>query len=273
MIRFLLQKDVVLDQKTGLMWPRNASLSEFPLSWAEAFDFVTKLNASGFGGAGDWRLPSRPELVSLISREAIHPSLPPGHPFLQVFHGYYWTATACARLPGQAWYVHLGGARIFKGMKANSYMVWPVRGTASGLLHGANGAASRFTAMDGVVQDEWTGLFWTLHADAGGKMLKWAEAFGVVEAMNRDRAFGRSDWRVPQIEEMESLVDLLRHSPALPEGHPFENVRDFYWSAATSRYDETYAWTLYLKDGAVGVGYKRHPEFYLWPVAGKSKLR
>jgi hypothetical protein len=30
---------------------------------------------------------------------------------------------SCARLPNQAWYIHLGGARVFKGMKHGSYMV------------------------------------------------------------------------------------------------------------------------------------------------------
>jgi len=51
----------------------------------------------------------------------------PGHPFTNIFTGYYWTSSSCARLPNQAWYIHLGGARVFKGMKYGSYMVWPVR--------------------------------------------------------------------------------------------------------------------------------------------------
>jgi hypothetical protein len=59
-----------------------------------------------------------------------------------------------------------------------------------------------------------------------------------------------------------------RHSPALPSDHPFNDVQDFYWSFTTSRYDTEYAWTLYLKDGAVGVGFKRFAEFFLWPVTG-----
>jgi len=33
-------------------------------------------------------------------------------------------------------------------------------------------------------------------------------------------------------------------------------------------YDINYAWVLYIEGGAVGVGYKRLSDFYLWPVRG-----
>jgi hypothetical protein len=56
----------------------------------------------------------------------------------------------------------------------------------------------------------------------------------------------------------------------LPPDHPFEEVQDFYWSSTTSVYHREYAWVLYMKDGAVGVGHKPLSEFYLWPVCGNS---
>jgi hypothetical protein len=58
------------------------------------------------------------------------------------------------------------------------------------------------------------------------------------------------------------------HSPALPQGHPFSNVADAYWSATTSIYDPPYAWTLYLTDGPIGVGHKPQPLFHVWAVRG-----
>ena len=61
---------------------------------------------------------------------------------------------------------------------------------------------------------------------------------------------------------------MSQHSPALQVDHLFVNVQEFYWSSTTSMYDINYAWVLYIKDGAVGVGYKPLPDFYLWPVRG-----
>ena len=45
---------------------------------------------------------------------------------------------------------------------------------------------------------------------------------------------GHTDWRMPTIRALESLVSLNTHSPALPTGHPFTRVRDAYWSSTTS---------------------------------------
>lgn len=279
--RFVVQNEVVIDQSSGLMWPRNASLYEFPLSWDEAFAFIETLNQSGYAGYANWRLPHRRELFSLLSHKTINPSLPDGHPFEQVFPGYYWSATTCARLPDQAWYIHMGGARVFKGMKYNAYMVWPVRkpedadGSSSSpaSLHyqertGTPREGTRFQVLSHMALDHASGLTWTLDANPYKKMISWPEAADLAARMNRESLHGYSDWRVPTIQDLESLVDLQQHTPALPRNHPFGDVQEFYWSATTSAYDSTYAWTLYLRDGAIGVGYKSQTEFYLWPVRG-----
>ena len=44
MRRFRLDHETVVDRQTGLMWPQNASLLEFPLSWGEALDATKELN-------------------------------------------------------------------------------------------------------------------------------------------------------------------------------------------------------------------------------------
>ena len=102
-------------------------------------------------------------------------------------------------------------------------------------------------------------------------MMDWQSAANAVQEMNSQSKYGYHDWRLPQIRELESLTDMSQSSPALPEHHPFVNVQKFYWSATTSRYDVHYRWTLYTEDGAVGVGYNQLPEFYLWPVRGKTQ--
>jgi hypothetical protein len=72
------------------------------------------------------------------------------------------------------------------------------------------------------------------------------------------------------IRELESLVDLNCHSPALESDHPFEHTAEGYWSATTSIYETRYAWVLYPRDGAVGVGYKPLREFCASAVRNPS---
>lgn len=200
--RFDSSEWTVTDRKTGLVWARNAGLSEFPLTWKEAFSFVDDMNRNRYAGYSNWRLPNRRESFSLVSHSRVNPSLPEDHPFANVFHGYYWTANTCARLPGQAWYVHFGGAKMYRGMKDASNMVWPVRERTSApaniaftgqircydekgqavpcekhslqhmaLAAGIQWPEPRFHVQDATVLDRLTGLTWTREARCGHHLL------------------------------------------------------------------------------------------------------
>ncbi|MFP4308047.1 MAG: DUF1566 domain-containing protein [Desulfococcaceae bacterium] len=295
--RFAVEDDAVRDRLTGLIWSRDANPGEFPMSWPEGLEFIAELNRDRFLAESDWRPPNRRELFSLASHVQINPSLPEGHPFENVFPGYCWTSTTVARLPEQAWYVHLGGARLFKGMKHGSYMVWPVRGGDGGKIRlprtgqrrcfnpkGATDCAGigqdgevqaglpwpepRMATDGEIVNDRLTGRVWTRNADLTGGPVSWSDALARVAALNRENAHGFSDWRLPSIRELESLTDMDAHSPAIAGADNFENIRDFYWSATTSVYDPTYAWTFYSRDGIIGVGFKAKTEFGVWAVRG-----
>jgi hypothetical protein len=73
-------------------------------------------------------------------------------------------------------------------------------------------------------------------------------------------------WRLPNINELGSLVDCSRHTPALPLEHPFRGMEDVYWSSTTSLFEPNWAWALYLDKGAIGVGQKTQARFHLWAV-------
>jgi len=255
--RFDIQGKAVFDRLTGLSWTKNASPAEFPLTWAEAFEAVKQLGESGYGGIQGWRLPTRRELFSLMSHQHVNPALPAGHPFTDVFSGYYWTASMCARLKDQAWYVHLGGGRIYRGMRYGSYMVWPV----SGPEEAAAGPSNRFAVYDRTILDRLTKRMWLQPVKEMLWPMEWEKALGLIREFNDAGIDGYADWRLPNIRELESLVDLNRHSPALAPGGFPGALAEGYWSSTTSLYETRYAWVLYPRDGAVGVGFKRLPEF------------
>lgn len=62
--RLQVSGEVVLDQATGLRWNRRAS--RYPLSFAEAQEYVAQLNAQQMHGIDRWRVPTVNELLSLL---------------------------------------------------------------------------------------------------------------------------------------------------------------------------------------------------------------
>ena len=285
--------NAVLDCLTGLIWCRNANLAEFPLTWQESLDFVVTMNREQRFGQRDWRMPNRRELRSLLSLQTRLPALPEHHPFIDVFNGWYWSATTAAISPAHAWYVALDGARMFYGGKDQSFMLWPVRGAdlnvlprtgqrlcydAAGkilacagsgqdgeLLNGAAWPEPRFEILPAGVLDRLTGLLWWRSANLTAQPVVWRAALAALTELNRKDA--ENDWRLPTINELEALVDCATHSPALPSGHPFDDVQDIYWSSSSSLFEPDWAWALYLGKGATGVGQKRLAEFSVWGVA------
>jgi hypothetical protein len=255
---------------SGLIWTRNANIFQFPMIWHEARSRAEEMNRKSADGYDGWRLPHRNELFGIVSHANINPALPDTHPFVNVFPGYYWTATPCVRLPDQVWYVHLGGARVQRGIKQGSYLVWPVRGGNDMTLEATG--KPRFQDIGGTVLDLLTGLSWIKDADAMHRSVGWADAVDGAEKLNRSNTYEYCDWRLPNIRELASLVDMGQHTPALSKNHPFINLRQAYWSSTTSIYDPRYAWVVEFTDGAVGVGFKPLSEFHAWYVRSDTDL-
>ena len=273
--RFNAQGETVLDTLTGLTWLRDANAPGFPVSRPEAFAFVEAMNAKRHAGHHDWRLPDRRELFSLITFDRHSPALPDAHPFENVFEGWYWTSTSSVMHADQAWHVHLMGGRMFWGSKDGFELVWPVRGesktlpavTAGPSDFGVPWPEPRFEADGETVHDNLTGLTWTRSADLSDGPTSWEDAFAMVKRLNADAFAGISGWRLPTIRELESLADSAHHSPALPEGHPFTDPREAYWSSTNSAYEPDWAMCFYLHKGAVGVGFKQDHGFHVWAVS------
>ena len=138
-------------------------------------------------------------------------------------------------------------------------------------LKGAAWPVPRFTDnANGTVTDNLTGLIWLKNANCWGA-ITWQTALTNANSL-ASGACGLTDgsaagnWRLPNITELESLVDLSRSSPAIPAGHPFSNVlADFYLSSSTNAGSTTYAWGVGMSYGNVNSGNKGD-SFYVWPV-------
>lgn len=168
-------------------------------------------------------------------------------------------------------------------------------GDDGALRPGVAWPSPRFTNNgNGTVTDNLTGLIWLQNASCmdtvGGitksslgyqGSLNWANALiwsNNLASGNCGLSDGSApgDWRLPNVEELESLVDHSRFGPALPAGHPFANVLASYDNNSvgygymtSSPYmgNSDDAWGVALEDGIVDHGNKNY-DGYVWPVRG-----
>jgi hypothetical protein len=127
----------------------------------------------------------------------------------------------------------------------------------------------RFTNNgNGTATDNLTGLVWLKNANCFDAQI-WTAALTSANTL-ASGACGLSDgskagqWRLPNITELESLVDTEHVGPALPSGHPFTAVGYYYWSSTGTIANQ--AWYVQMGTGEVGSNPWTSLSYITWPV-------
>jgi hypothetical protein len=127
--------EAVLDRETGLVWERSPGILPGTSTLAVTWDPARACVGKNVGGRKAWRLPSVQELASLVDPSVGFPgpSLPAGHPFMNVQQGFYWSATTLANSPAVAdsslfaWAIDFTDGGLSVLAKTTSRFVWCVR--------------------------------------------------------------------------------------------------------------------------------------------------
>ena len=103
---------------------------------------------------------------------------------------------------------------------------------------------------DGTVSDNRTGLTWQ-QGEPG--QMSWGNALSYCVGLTLG---GQSDWRLPNVKELRSLVDytrsgLLINTLLFPNAHA-----SHYWSSTTNAYYPHLAWYVHFSYGLVYSYYK-----------------
>jgi hypothetical protein len=123
----------------------------------------------------------------------------------------------------------------------------------------------RYSLADGneTVRDHKTGLVWQQADD--GKYRKWADAQKYCGNLVLG---GQSDWRMPSLNELETIIDFSRSYPAID---PVFGCRlDNYWSSTAFNDAPSGAWDVLFNDGYVDVHSKTGFGFLVRCVRGGS---
>jgi len=146
-------------------------------------------------------------------------------------------------------------ASVARTGQVTSYAI----GDDASLKMGVAWPATRFTDnQDGTVTDHLTGLVWLKNAGALSPT-DWLTALAEVNQLASGSGgltdgSQTGDWRLPNSNELASLVDISASNPALTQGFPFTNVSNgLYWTSTPTEADNWgsyYAWCLQMGDGS-----------------------
>jgi len=201
----------ITDNVTGLIWAQR--VSTYAMSWTEASSYCESLE---LGGYDDWRLPTVKELWSIRDFSMGFPWVDTDY-FYLVGDGsdngqhHSWTSTQYLveseyqndQVVGDPAFIVNDWSGHIKAMSGDRF-VRAVRGVTD---YGINAFVDN---GDGTVTDNATGLMWS--QDDNGEAVNWEAALAYAEGAT---TAGYDDWRLPNIKELQSIVDYSGTFPCI----------------------------------------------------------
>ncbi|MBN1913791.1 MAG: DUF1566 domain-containing protein [Candidatus Omnitrophica bacterium] len=197
---------MVLDNNTGLVWEVKSSkkeevnFCEDKYTWQDAQKYIKKLNAKKYGGFSDWRFPNKDEIRSIIDYGKTNPAVDKRY-FPNCKSDLYWTANTYNMQKPFIWGIFFGlGSGICYTPSSERY----VRAVRGGYAKNfGKPDTSRFKDNgDGTITDTLTGLMWQ---KGENERMDWYSALKACKSMD---LAGHSDWRLPNLKELNSILNL-----------------------------------------------------------------
>ena len=133
--------------------------------------------------------------------------------------------------------------------------------------------SSRFTNNgDGTLTDNLTGLEWLKNANCFGTRT-WTQALSDSNGLASGSCgltdgSVTGDWRLPNVNELASIIDFGQAPRTLPPGYSFTGVQwDPYFTSSTVSVNTGAVWVIQFTYGHTIAGSKT-AAYYVWPVRG-----
>ena len=232
----------VIDENTGLEWQQ--TIPSESCSWENAIKYCEELE---YGGHNDWRLPTVKELFSIVDINTYNPAI--DTTYFSETHGIVWSSSSYVSMADVVWKVDFEDGHNDISSSSNYPYAY-----VSCVREKPFSKTSTFTSStikgDEIITDSETGLIWQKTYDETKK--KWSDALAYCENLTYA---GYSDWRLPNINELLSLVNYEEYDPA----SDFPDMpSEYFWSSSTRLSAISYdnndsfkddAWMVHFGDG------------------------
>jgi len=230
---------IVADKASALSWQDDNLTNPSMANWTMADTACTNT----YGGYTDWRLPTLSELGTVIDFGRYNTAFFPSFASVQAGSDY-WSSTKDSGAT-DAYTIHSYGGAMYATLLTNN---------AYGMCTRGETVTSQYFRDDTtqIVIDLSSGLVWADDNASKDTNLTWAEAINYCE--NNMTLGGYTDWRVPNINELKSLIE-TNSTIVLPS--EFQNISPTnYWSSTPMASTTYYLWVVSFDSGiAEGLSY------------------
>ena len=222
----------ITDNVTGLMW-QQVDGGEMTIENA-----VTYCDNLVLGGFSDWRLPTPIESFSIINHQNSNPAINTNF-FTLTTAEYWWTSVFENNSTTKVWCTNAGGGignhpktETISASGTKKFHARAVRTVTTPTT-----ITNHFTDNGDTITDNLTQLGWQKIPNTAA--LTWEQALAYAEGLTIGTS---SDWRLPNIKELQSLNNELASSPSVFAPY-FSSVGIHnYWSSTTLPNQPLSAW-------------------------------
>ncbi|MFO7811490.1 MAG: DUF1566 domain-containing protein [Pelovirga sp.] len=241
----------------------------------DTFAYVQAVNKEQLCGTTDWRVPSRQELLSIVDNGRFKPALDTRQ-FPDASSQYFWTSSPYEDNSQVAWQIYFLYGEALTTEKKQAKQIRLV--SSESATFGKNDTADKVChesiirsspddvfelGAEGTATHKTTGLMWARCSlgqqwtDQGctgePALLTWQEA---LTASTNQEIAGFSDWRLPNKNELEFIVEDSCSLPAINR-HVFPGTPAlFYWTASPYAGSDLGAWSVDFGYGTVSATVK-----------------
>ncbi|MEI6750372.1 MAG: DUF1566 domain-containing protein [Bacteroidales bacterium] len=237
----------ITDNITGLMWQQTDG-GEMTIENA-----VSYCNNLTIGIYSDWRLPTDIELFSINDFSQLNPALNTGY-FTETEAEYWWTSKVQADDAAKIWVVNAGGGigahPKTETISAGGIKRFHVRAVRNPIT--TTYSTPHFTNNGNeTITDNFTGLTW--QKIKSPNTYSWEEALIFANDLSQAE---KTDWRLPNIKELQSLNDPTLSKPSFNKTFFPSCLSGNYWSSTSMQNASTKAWDINIDYGIVSYNEK-----------------
>jgi len=241
---------------TGQIWEvKTRANKDDSYTFDNASDYARQINKNKLCGYSDWRVPSIKELNSISDKNTYKPAVDRKY-FPNIHPSDYWSKSSYAEYSEYAWSIYFYNGYLYYYEKQDDFYVRLVRGGEYfdffdyTKLDASGNSLPSDNTNHVCVRDNHSGLTWEVKTRIN-KYLKYTHSKAIVSAdkANQTNLCGYSDWRIPDFDELITLIDYKNYSPAIKTSYFPNTISSKYWTGSPNAKYPHNILNIYFYDG------------------------